>query len=481
MKSATCIWICISGIIFLSVLGLVSYYSEITLISSLSRKYIPMAPLTATCFLFLSAAMILINKNVTVLKSIIVYSILTVILILSAILLTDFSVAGNWKIEDVFFPIHTVNNGIPVFRISPATSFLFILAAIDLLLYLGHKTHVFKWKLTSYLSGSLSLLILFISYIFLLGYLYGKPVLYSMENIIPMAVSTSMNFLLFSVAVMTIKREYFPVKFLSLSNTHSILLRFIFPLSIIPIILIQVSLFFSFKEVDKSSVIITTTISIIIALTVGILATFISRYLGNIIDRQKTLIDDSEKVINMGGEKYLNLFRSMAQGVVYQDSDGKIIEVNPAAEELLGLWFEQMQGRSSIDPRWKAVDMDGNDLPGEKHPAMLALKNGAKVRNFIMEIYNPKSAPQVWLIVNSIPVFRETDDKPWQVFSTFLGITGLIKLNDKKQRLKGSFGKQVIEKAKELNQQIGELAHFSQVTIERELRMEVLRKEIDFF
>ena len=480
MKSGTWLWICISGILFFSVLGLVSYFSEITYISSLSRKYIPMAPLTATCFLFLAFALILFNINkITKLKSTLIYSVSAVILIANAILLFDFIFVGNFNIEDILFPIHIINSGIPLFRISPATSFVFILAATDLALFTGLKTLIHKKRFTEYLSGSLSLLILVVSYIFSLAYLYGKPILYSMENIIPMAVSTSMSFLLYSVAILTLKRDYFPVKLLRLRSTHSMLLRFILPLSVIPVVLIQISLLFSFKDVEKSSVIITTTISIIIALTVGVLATFISRYLGKIIDRQKTIIDDSEKAIKMGEEKYLNLFRTMAQGVVYQDNEGKIIEANPASEKLLGLTFDQMQGRTSVDPRWRATDIDGNDLPGDRHPAMLALKNGTEVRNYIMGIYNPKADQQVWIIVNSIPIFRKGDEKPVQVFSTFLDITDLKNLNDEKQRLKDEFEQQVKDKTRELNQQIGELEHFFQVTIERELRMEELRKEIE--
>lgn len=480
MKSGTWLWICISGILFFSVLGLVSYFSEITLISSLSRKYIPMAPLTASCFLFLAFALFLFNiNNITHLKSALLYFTSAIILITNAILLTDFIFVGNLDIEDILFPVYTVGNGIPIFRISPATSFVFILAATDLDLFTSQKTLVHKRRFAEYLSGSLSLLILVVSYIFSLAYLYGKPILYSMQNMIPMAVSTSMSFLLYSVAILTLKRNYFPVKFLRLRSTHSILLRFILPLSIIPIVLIQISLLFSFKDVDKSSVIITTTISIIIALTVGVLATFISRYLGKMIDRQKTIIDDSEKAIKMGEEKYLNLFRTMAQGVVYQDSDGNIIEVNPAAEKLLGLTFEQMQGRTSVDPRWRTTDIDGNDLPGDRHPAMLALKSGTEVNNYIMGVYNPKIDKQVWIIVNSVPLFSGGMEMPWRVCTTFLDITDLKKLNDEKQRLKEEFEQQVIEKTKELNQQIGELEHFFQVTIERELRMEELRIEIE--
>lgn len=480
MKSGTWLWICISGILFLSVLGLVSYFAEITFISSLSRKYIPMAPLTAIFFLFLTFALILFNtNNITGLKTTLIYSVSVIILITNAILLTDFIFVGNLNIEDILFPIHIINTGIPVFRISPATSSLLILAATDLILFNSLKNLSHKRRIKEYLSGSLSMVILLISYVFILGYLYGKPIFYSMENMIPMAVSTSMSFLLFSVAILILKRDFFPVKFLSLKSTHNILLRFILPLSVIPIVLIQISLLFSLKDVESSSVIITTAISIIIALTVGVLATFISRYLGKIIDRQKTIIDDSEKAIKMGEEKYLNLFRTMAQGVVYQDSEGKIIEVNPAAEKLLGLTFEQMQGRTSVDSRWRSTDIDGNDLPGERHPAMLALKNGTEVNNFIMGVYNPKIDEQVWIILNSVPLFNKGLDKPASVCTTFLDITDLKKLNDEKQLIKDEFEKQVIEKTKELNQQISELEHFFQVTIEREIRMEELRKEIE--
>ena len=37
----------------------------------------------------------------------------------------------------------------------------------------------------------------------------------------------------------------------------------------------------------------------------------------------------------------------MLLGVVYQDNNGLIISANPAAEEILGLSIDQMQGRTS--------------------------------------------------------------------------------------------------------------------------------------
>ncbi len=67
------------------------------------------------------------------------------------------------------------------------------------------------------------------------------------------------------------------------------------------------------------------------------------------ITRQQSMsreLEESER-------KYRNLFETMAQGVVYQDRDGKIISANPAAERILGLTSEQMSGIDSMDPAGK--------------------------------------------------------------------------------------------------------------------------------
>jgi two-component system CheB/CheR fusion protein len=121
--------------------------------------------------------------------------------------------------------------------------------------------------------------------------------------------------------------------------------------------------------------------------------------------------------------KYRNLFETMAQGVVYQDRDGKIISANPAAERILGLTSEQMTGIDSMDPRWQAIDENGSILPGEKHPAMVALSTGQPVFGFIMGVYSPVFSATRWILVNSSPQFHQNEEQPFQVYSTFEDIT----------------------------------------------------------
>jgi PAS domain S-box-containing protein len=128
--------------------------------------------------------------------------------------------------------------------------------------------------------------------------------------------------------------------------------------------------------------------------------------------------------------KYRTLFESMMYGVVYLDAGGKIVSANPAAEQILGLTIEQMQGRTLLDPRWKAIHEDGSDFTGETHPVMLSLKTGKPIRDVIMGVYRPKEEKYRWINVTSIPQFKQGKEKPYQVYATFQDITKLKKAED---------------------------------------------------
>ena len=137
-------------------------------------------------------------------------------------------------------------------------------------------------------------------------------------------------------------------------------------------------------------------------------------------------------------EKHRTLFETMAQGVVYQDAAGAIMTANPAAQRILGLTLDQMMGRTSFDPRWKAVHEDGSDYPGDGHPAMKALKTGDEVRDEIMGVLNPELNTFRWISINAIPRFRQGEDRPYQVYTTFTDITEL-KLAEQQARYQLQF------------------------------------------
>lgn len=140
------------------------------------------------------------------------------------------------------------------------------------------------------------------------------------------------------------------------------------------------------------------------------------------------------------------LYESMAEGVVYQNADGYITKANPAAERLLGLSLDQMQGRASTDPRWHAVKADGTPFPGEEHPAMVTLRTGKMVENVEMGVFHPEKEKRVWIKISARPQFRPGEAKPWQVYTTFSDITAI-----KEQSLK-------LKQTNSRTEQFGQLA-----------------------
>lgn len=115
-------------------------------------------------------------------------------------------------------------------------------------------------------------------------------------------------------------------------------------------------------------------------------------------------------------------FASMAEGLVVQGADGRIIEANAAAAAVLGLTREQLLGKTSVDPDWRAIHEDGSDYPGEAHPAMVTLRTGEALRNQIMGVRSG-GRPLRWISINSTPLRSAGNPELGAVVATFVDVT----------------------------------------------------------
>ena len=127
-------------------------------------------------------------------------------------------------------------------------------------------------------------------------------------------------------------------------------------------------------------------------------------------------------------EQFRTLFETMSQGVIYHKSDGKVIEVNQAALHILGRTMDEMNNASPEDDKFKFIKISGEPLPGEQHPALVALRSGEPVENYIFGVYNPKRKDYVWIDLSAIPQFHYGEEKPYQLFTTFLDVTDTIRV-----------------------------------------------------
>ncbi|OQA22192.1 MAG: Sensor histidine kinase TmoS [Chloroflexi bacterium ADurb.Bin360] len=140
-----------------------------------------------------------------------------------------------------------------------------------------------------------------------------------------------------------------------------------------------------------------------------------------------------EQKLHESETRFRTLFEMMGQGVVFQNAQGEIVAANPAAQKILGLSLEQLQGRTSFDPRWHAIHEDGAEFPGDSHPAMVALRDGKEMSDVMMGVWHPKEEAYRWILVHAVPLFAPGAEQPREVFTSFEDITALCKAQEELQ------------------------------------------------
>jgi signal transduction histidine kinase len=121
---------------------------------------------------------------------------------------------------------------------------------------------------------------------------------------------------------------------------------------------------------------------------------------------------------------YRLLFEKTAQGVLFQDADGKITGANKAADYILGLTAEELIGRTRAELDRKAISKDGAELPVDELPTARAMKTGLPVFNFIQGIYNPRLKSNIWVTVDAIPDFSPETGALSHILTIYTNING---------------------------------------------------------
>ena len=111
---------------------------------------------------------------------------------------------------------------------------------------------------------------------------------------------------------------------------------------------------------------------------------------------------------------------SFAEGLVIQDLQGRIIDANAAASVVLGVTRDQLLGRSSYDPQWRAVREDGTEFPGSEHPAMVTLRTHEPCSGVIMGVDLPDHTRR-WITINANPL--RVDGRLVAVSTVFADVT----------------------------------------------------------
>jgi len=136
-----------------------------------------------------------------------------------------------------------------------------------------------------------------------------------------------------------------------------------------------------------------------------------------------------------GDERYSILFNTMLQGVVHQDSDGKIISINPAAVRILGRTLEESYGDAPLTGPRDSIREDRSPFPESEHPSTVALRTGREVRDVVMGVYNPREKGYRWVNVCAIPLLRKGRELPSEVITLLEDITERNRMREEATRL----------------------------------------------
>lgn len=130
-----------------------------------------------------------------------------------------------------------------------------------------------------------------------------------------------------------------------------------------------------------------------------------------------------EEALRESEEQFKFLYETMAQGVIVQDAESKIIGANEAASKILGLSMDQLLGKTTYDPRWKLIHEDGSPLYPEEMPSNIALRTCKPVTDVLIGAYIPEQDIYHWILTSSTPKFKEDKNKPYLTMTAFTDIT----------------------------------------------------------
>lgn len=130
----------------------------------------------------------------------------------------------------------------------------------------------------------------------------------------------------------------------------------------------------------------------------------------------------AEATLRVSEARFRSVVEAMAEGMVLQDADGRIVASNRAASLIQGRADAEMAGRDSNDPTWGAVHEDGTPFPGDAHPAMVTLRTGAPQEHVVMGIRRADGERR-WISINAQPIVTAPGSAPSAVVATFHDIT----------------------------------------------------------
>ncbi|MFA6443354.1 MAG: PAS domain S-box protein, partial [Sterolibacterium sp.] len=143
---------------------------------------------------------------------------------------------------------------------------------------------------------------------------------------------------------------------------------------------------------------------------------------------------EREAALVTSENRYRSLIRKVQTAIILHDGQGRVLDSNPLAQELLGLSAEQLLGKALIDPAWQFLRADGSVLPVAEYPVSKVLSTRQPLTGLVTGISRPDRDHAVWVLVNAEPEYDVAREIA-QVIVSFVDISERQRAEDALHRL----------------------------------------------
>ena len=338
-ERSTTIWM--AFVCAISLLVMIGWLFNLPILASLRPEFIPMAPSTALIFLGLSGTWLIQRvfqgrHGMRIIVQACLLGMLIIVLILTFRTFTGYGL----NLEELLSPNPPLFGLELSSRMSPLTSLGFLLAIPAFLLMTGRE----PGKRNKSAAAGISLIVLILSGLNILGYLYGAPPFYG-GTLTPVAVTTAFSFLFLSLGLlMTAGPTCWPVRMFVGPSLQAHLMGAFIPASIV------IALLQGFLSTDSAPWIVNPALRVAVAVLVATLIVFliislIANNLSKEIEHSNQARMKAESALNHSEARFRTLAETASDAIINIDRDGTVVFWNRAAETIFGYSAGEVIGK----------------------------------------------------------------------------------------------------------------------------------------
>jgi PAS domain S-box-containing protein len=152
------------------------------------------------------------------------------------------------------------------------------------------------------------------------------------------------------------------------------------------------------------------------------------------LEEQQSASTQSNRALDESESWYSSILETINEGVILQSASGAYLAWNKKAEDIFGRSVMESFGHMPTGKYLPFINEDGTKCEGKDHPSIKTLQTGKPFKNQIMGVYR-SPGDLVWISVNTNPIFRENEDKPYAVAISLTDITELKMERDTSKNL----------------------------------------------